>query len=154
MNKKCFITGDTSGIGKVFRDYFYSKGWIVVGFNRHTGIENVIKDSFGCNLFINNAYLDGKQIEYLNKLHQWVDKMIVCGSVAAFNPDPALPEYSQHKKELAARVKELNKSNILMLHLSAKGYNDSEGLIKIVDTWLDHPSFVEVMFDPTGLPNG
>lgn len=154
MNKKCVITGDTRGIGKSFRDFFESKGWTVIGFNSKTGLDGVIDAAAGCDLFINNAYANGKQIEFLNQLYASVDKMIVCGSVAAFYPDPKLPVYSYHKKELANRVKELGRSNILMLHLSAKGYNDVITLLKVIDIWLENPHITEVAFDHNGEPNG
>lgn len=153
MSFKCVITGHTRGIGKIFKDHLESRGWNVVGFNTGTGLDNVVTEAMGCDLFINNAYADGEQIRFLDELHNKVGKMIVCGSVAAFYPDPKLPVYSEHKKELANRVKELLNPNILILHLSAKGYNNKEALMKIVDLWLEFSTFTEVFFDPTGTPN-
>ena len=154
MNKKCVITGDTRGIGKVFKDHFKLKGWAVVGFNRSTGLDHVVQEAVGCDLFINNAYADGRQLDFLNQLYSSVDKMIVCGSVAAFYPDKNLSVYSHHKKLLVERVREIARSNVLMLHLSAKGYNDPNTLLKIIDLWLENPCITEVGFDPTGEPNG
>lgn len=153
MNSKCVIAGDTRGIGKTFKEHLESKGWQVIGFNTSTGLDGLIEAAIDCDLFINNAYADGQQIKFLNELHDKVKKMIVCGSVAAFYPDPKLPVYSEHKRELANRVKELLNPNILMLHLSAKGYNNREALMKIVDLWLEFSTFTEVFFDPTGTPN-
>lgn len=153
MSSKCVITGDSRGIGKTFKDHLESKGWKVIGFNTTTGLDDVIKTAVGCDLFINNAYADGKQIEFLNQLYSSVDKMIVCGSVAAFNPDPKLPIYSYHKKLLSERVKELARPNILMLNLSARGYNNKDALLKVIDLWLEFPVITEVSFDPTGNPN-
>ena len=150
---KICITGNTRGIGLDFYNHFINKGHTVVGFNRTTGLDSVVDIADGCDLFINNAYANGKQVDFLNQLHSKVGKMIVCGSVAAFNPDPTMPEYSQHKKELANRVRDLNLSNILMLHLSAKGYNNPNALLKIIDLWLEYPHITEVMFDRTGKPN-
>ncbi len=153
MSFKCVITGDTRGIGKIFKDHLESKGWEVIGFNSTTGLDNVINTANGCDLFINNAYANGKQIDFLNQLYNSVGKMIVCGSVAAFYPDPKLPVYSLHKKELAERIKDLAMPNILMLHLSAKGYNNKDLLLKILDLWLEYSNITEVCFDPTGNPN-
>lgn len=153
MNSKCVITGHTRGIGRVFADHFESKGWEVVGFNTTTGLDKVIETASGCELFINNAYADGMQINFLNQLHDKVGKMIVCGSVAAFYPDNRMPIYSNHKKILWETYKSLSKPNILMLNLSAKGYNDRECLLKIVDFWLEYPVITEISFDPTGKPN-
>lgn len=154
MDKKCVITGDSRGIGKAFRNFFQEQGWQVIGFNTSTGLDRVVETAVGCDLFINNAYANGRQIEFLNQLYASVDKMIVCGSVAAFYPDPRMPVYSQHKKQLAERIQELALPNILMLHLSAKGYNDTETLLKIIGLWIEHPIITEVAFDPTGEPNG
>ena len=151
---KVCITGHSRGIGLAFFQHFVDKGCEVVGFNRSTGLDSVVTESVGCDLFINNAYADGAQISFLEQLHGQVGKMIVCGSVAAFYPDSALPVYSQHKKQLADRVKELNSSDILMLHLSAKGYNDQKALLKVIDLWLEYPHITEVAFDATGEPNG
>ncbi len=153
MSKKCVITGDTRGIGNVFKNHLKSKGWSVIGFNRFTGLDNVVQEAIGCDLFINNAYADGKQIDFLNQLYASVDKMIICGSVAAFYPDKKMPIYSNHKKLLAERVKELARPNILILHLSAKGYNDPDTLLKVIDLWLENTCITEVGFDPTGEPN-
>ncbi len=153
MSFKCVITGDTRGIGKLFKTHLESKGWEVIGFNSKTGLDDVVKTAVGCDLFINNAYADGRQLEFLNQLYSSVNRMIVCGSIAAFYPDPKLPVYSYHKKQLAERVKDLALPNLLMLHLSAKGYNDSHVLLKILDIWLEHPVITEVSFDPTGNPN-
>ena len=151
---KVVITGHTSGIGLDFARHFSDKGWTVVGFDRTTGFENVVNEVIDSDLFINNSYANGAQINFLNTLHDRVPKMIICGSVAAYYPDPALPEYSEHKKELLDRFRELNNPDILMLNLSAKGYNDVEALLKIIDLWLAHPVINEVSFDPTGEPNG
>lgn len=153
MNSKCVITGDTRGIGKTFKEHLESKGWQVIGFNTSTGLDGLVSAATGCDLFINNAYADGRQIKFLNELHTKVSKMIVCGSVAAFHPDPNMPVYSEHKKELAGRVREISDPSILMLHLSAKGYNNREALMKIIDLWLECSTFTEVFFDPTGSPN-
>jgi hypothetical protein len=62
-------------------------------------------------------------------------------------------KYSQNKKLLLERVRELNDPNILILHLSAKGYNDKDALIKIIDLCLEYPHITEVGFDATGKPN-
>lgn len=150
---KMVITGNTRGIGKKFAEHFLNKGWEVIGFNTLTGLEDVVHKCQDCDLFINNAYAEGRQLEFLNLLYDKVKKIIICGSVAAFNPDPMLPEYSRNKKNLYDRTKQLLNYNILMLHLSAKGYNDPEGLCKLIDIWLEHPCVTEIFFDPSGDPN-
>lgn len=148
------ITGHTRGIGSAFYRHFTQRGWEVSGYNTQTGLDTVISDAVGCSLFINNAYAEGKQILFLDELYGKVDKMIICGSVAANYPDPQLPVYSQHKKKLYERFKNLNSSSMLLLHLSAKGYNSPLALLRLVDTWLEFPCFTEIVFDSTGEPNG
>lgn len=148
------ITGNTRGIGLDFHYHFNIKGWEVIGFNRETGLDEVIERSQNCDLFINNAYADGKQIEFLDRLYDKVDRMIICGSVAAFYPDVKMPVYSQHKAELLEKFRKLDRQRFLMLHLSAKAYNDPQTVLKAVDLWLELPLITEIMFDPTGTPNG
>jgi len=152
---KAIITGHTRGIGSIFAYHLISNGWDVIGFNTTTGLDNVVETAQGCDLFINNAYANGRQLEFLNELYSSVDKMIVCGSMAAFYKDHRLPEYSDHKNKLAATVTELqNKgAKILMLHLSASGYNNPDALLKIMDLWLEYPHITAVSFDATGEPN-
>lgn len=152
MNK-IIVTGNTRGIGLSLYNHFKNLNYNVIGYNRTTGFDTIIDDAKDCDLFVNNAYADGYQNELLDKLHSTVKKMVVCGSVAAFYPDPKLPLYSQHKKDLVDKVRLLNNPNILMLHLSAKAYNKPETLIKIIDLWLENPIITEVFFDPTGKPN-
>jgi len=152
---KAIITGHTRGIGVIFSNHLISKGWEVIGFNTATGLADVVETARGCDLFINNAYANGKQLEFLNELYSSVDKMIVCGSMAAFYKDTCLPEYSDHKNKLATAVTELqNKgAKILMLHLSSSGYNNPDALLKIIDLWLEYPHITAVSFDATGEPN-
>lgn len=153
---KCCITGHTRGIGLAFYDHFKSKGWDVVGINpvNFNTIDSIIEQSKGCDIFINNAYADGRQIDLVEALHDKVGKMIVCGSVAAVHPDPDRAIYSLHKRQLLQLVQKLANPNIFMLHLSAKGYNDTAALLAVIDLWLKHPHITEVGFDPTGEPNG
>ena len=126
--KKCIITGHTQGIGKTLYDYFQSEKWEVIGLSRSNGykipenIDKIIELSKDCDLFINNSYADGHQLELLNCLHEQVANMIVIGSIARFEPfDEILPEYSLNKKKLADRCRLLSiksKINILLLDLS------------------------------------
>lgn len=159
MNKKCVIVGDTRGLGKVFKDYLQAKGWNVIGFNRKTGLDKVVESSLGCDLFINNAYADGQQINFLNQLYRNVKKMIVCGSVAAYNVDKSRPQYSFHKKKLLERTREIQSSkfkdqaDILILNLSGEGYNNENCILEIFELWLKYPLINEISFDPTGIPN-
>lgn len=153
MSFKCVITGTSRGLGRSFYEHFKAKGWEVTGLNSQTSFEQIIQISQGCDLFINNSYADGRQIDFLNQLYSSVGKMIICGSVAAYYPDKKLPVYSYNKKILADRVREIASSDILMLNISAKAYNERNTILKVIDLWLDFPLIKEVSFDPSGAPN-
>jgi hypothetical protein len=150
---KCVITGHTSGLGKSFFDYFSSLGWNVIGYNTETGLTGVLEDAIGCDLFINNAYANGIQIELLNQLYNKVDKMIVCGSIASDIPDTDLPDYSRNKKELEQRVlditnvKNKNHADILLLKLTSSSYKNTKLIIDTVNFWLENPSVISVAYN-------
>jgi NADP-dependent 3-hydroxy acid dehydrogenase YdfG len=153
MNKVC-ITGTTRGIGKTLAEHFKKLKWEVIELNRG---DVIIESALGCDLFINNSYMNGHQIDIFNQLYASVAKMVIMGSIAADYPDPEMPVYSQHKKELKERVLEVTngtgkKSNILLLELTGDSYNDSDLIIRVVDFWLDNPKITSVSFIP-GVPN-
>jgi hypothetical protein len=118
-----------------------------------------VEPAIGCDIYINNAYSNGMQIDLFNELYFRVKKMIVIGSIAADCPDPTMPLYSQHKKELKDRVLtvansvEPNKADILLLQLTGDSYNDSVLIKRTIDFWLDNPKITCVSFIP-GEPNG
>ena len=152
MFKVC-ITGTTRGLGKFLKEYYTKKGYFVMGLNKGDDIASL---AVGCNLFINNAYNGEMQLDLVNKLHTKIKNIIVMGSVAADYPDPNMPEYSQHKKELKHRVLELantTTTNMLLLELTGASYNNPETIAKVIDFWLDNPSITCVSF-VHGEPNG
>lgn len=153
---KCCLTGYTKGIGKTFHDYFLSMGWEVVGFNSKDDFSSIVQQSKNCDLFINNSYANGRQIDFLNQLYNSVGKMIVCGSVASDFPDPALPEYSQHKKILEQRfleVADYAQSQMLLLKLSSDAYNDPKLIIRTIEFWINNPEVKVVTFVAKQEPN-
>jgi NADP-dependent 3-hydroxy acid dehydrogenase YdfG len=151
MIKVC-ITGTTRGLGKSLAEHFNSKGYEVVELNRG---DVIVESAIGCDLFINNAYINGHQIDIFNQLYDKVGKMIVMGSVAADYPDPQMPEYSQHKRELKERVLEVasKNANILLLQLTGESYNDTTLIKNTIDFWLDNPKVTCISF-VHGEPNG
>jgi hypothetical protein len=151
VTMKVCITGTTRGIGKILAEHFKKLKWQVVELNRGDAI---IESSIGCDLFINNSYINGHQIDIFNQLYTKVAKMIVMGSIASDHPDPAMPEYSIHKKELKEQVlriansAELNKADILLLQLTGESYNDSKLITRTIDFWLDYPKITCISFIP------
>lgn len=153
MSKVC-ITGTTRGIGKSIAEHFKKLEWDVVELNRG---DEIIGSAIGCDLFINNAYIDGHQIDIFNELYDKVAKMVVIGSIASDYPDPEMPDYSQHKKELKDRVLEVanssvKKADILLLQLTGESYNDPKTVTRTLDLWLEYPSIISMSFKP-GQPN-
>jgi NAD(P)-dependent dehydrogenase (short-subunit alcohol dehydrogenase family) len=152
---KVCITGTTRGLGKKLSEHFEKKGYTVVGLNRE---DDIVKNAIGCHLFVNNTYGNGMQIDLFNQLFASVEKMIVMGSIAAIYPDPEMPVYSQHKRELKERVLDVATSpgleiaDILLLELTGKSYNDTELVTRTIDFWLENPNITSVSFVP-GEPN-
>jgi hypothetical protein len=153
MSKVC-ITGTTRGLGKSLSDHFKNLGWEVVELNLG---DPIVESAYGCDLFINNAYINGHQVDIFNQLYASVAKMIVMGSIASDYPDPNMPTYSQHKRVLKERVLEVAnssaiKADILLLQLTGESYNDTDLIIRTIEFWLNNPKLISVSFVP-GEPN-
>ena len=149
---KVCITGTTRGIGKTLAEHFKKLEWEVVELNRGDAI---IESAIGCDLFINNAYINGAQIDIFNQLYASVAKMVVMGSIAADYPDPDMPVYSMHKRVLKERVLEVANSStadILLLELTGESYNNSTLIINTIEFWLANPTINCIGFKP-GEPN-
>lgn len=73
--KKAAITGHCSGIGKGIIDEL-SKKYVCTGFDLTTGynivtdIDKILNESMDCEVFVNNAYSGGGQVELLKKWHE------------------------------------------------------------------------------------
>jgi nucleoside-diphosphate-sugar epimerase len=153
---KCCITGHTRGLGKVLNDHLVNQGWTVVGFDSRNTLTQIVEMSSGCDLFINNSYANGIQIELLNCLYNSVNKMIICGSVAADSPDSELPVYSAHKKELETKFLEVAdnaKSQMLLLKLSSDAYNNPNLVLKTIEFWLENPQIKVITYIAREEPN-
>ena len=134
MNKRCVITGHTSGLGLALFEHFKNKGWDVEGYSRSNGydltdVESLLDKIYGADLFINNAYADGAQLEYLNRTFKKVKNMIICGSAAAIFPDTDNAVYTLHKKFLYKRFLALSQhrdteTNMLLLRLTSSSYKN------------------------------
>lgn len=152
---KVCITGTTRGLGKILTEHFIKRGCTVVELNRS---DDKIAPAVGCDLYINNSYADGSQIDIFNSLYNKVNKMVVMGSIASEYPDPSMLEYSYHKKELKDRVLEIanskeNKGDILLLQLTGDSYNDPELILNTIEFWLDNSKITSISFVP-GNKNG
>jgi len=154
---KIFITGHTSGLGKHIYNHFAKQD--ITGFSFSNGqdivadFRDIIEQVRGCDLFVNNAYADGIQLPLLNQLHTVVKKMIVIGSVASDFPDPEMPDYTAHKRELESRVLQLSEYDILLLKISSDAYNNPDIILSAIDYWLTNPSVNVISFKATQEPN-
>jgi len=155
MSKKVAITGHTKGLGKYIAEMFDYSNWNVTGFSRTNGYnietdyETIADTIKGYDLFVNNAYADGYQLDLLELTYGRVENIIVMGSVASDWPDPAMPIYSEHKRQLEHRCRELaneGKSNILLLKLTGRSYTNDYLIKKTINFWLEHKSFCEITY--------
>jgi hypothetical protein len=173
---KCAITGHTRGLGKSLYNHFKEKGWEVIGFSTTNGyflpdaLEKVIEESNGCDLFINNTFAQGHQIDLLHALKYKVKNMVVCGSIARTEPlnEILYGDYVDIKTELAKSCNILSISNdsrlMNILHLDLGflegsvenildptefisdytiGFND---VISAIELWLLHPKIKQIEF--------
>lgn len=157
---KCIITGHTTGVGKTLYDNLCSQGHEVIGVSRSSGydlLENfdeVVKISEGCDLFINNAYVEDCQLRLLNSLYNKVGKMIVMGSIAGDYNDLIKSEYSANKLLLANRCKEISLlPGNTVLHLKISMLEDAVSsdnlisfteVINIVNFWIKNPRMAAI----------
>ena len=141
---KIAITGHTKGIGKAIADLYPN----VIGFSRSNGydiskldtIENIIKQSLDCDVFINNAYYNLHQTVLFEKLlTHWFnngEKTIVnINSKAKYN-SPNGQNYGLHKKELyAASLKAIRnvdrKCRVININ---PGYVKTDRVMHLADT--------------------
>ncbi len=170
---KVAITGHTAGVGKAFYQYFSKKNTEVIGMSRSNGydlntdVDRIIENAKDCDIFINNAYRDDKQLQLLNGLYKHVHRIVVCGSVSRLYPDLILTDYVHDKQALAERCRILSLAsdgvaNILHLDLSFIESTDvnlddpttftSDNFIKFdeivsaVDFWLHNPKIRQMEF--------
>jgi hypothetical protein len=168
---KIVITGHTSGIGKALYNY-YSAEHEVIGFSRSNGynlpdsLSDVIEGSKGCDLFINNCYADGVQVDLFKGLIDHVGKMVIMGSVARLYQDIILKKSAKDKQILfdTVRLYCLDPNAIPCLHLDIshleqepKDYeNDTKikgdmcisykEVISAIDFWFSNPNIKNIEF--------
>jgi len=170
---KVAITGHTAGIGKAFYQYFSKKNAEVIGMSRangydlNTDVDRIIENAKDCDIFINNAYRDDKQLQLLNGLYKHVHRIVVCGSLSRFYPELILTDYVHEKQALAERCRILSLApdgvaNILHLDLSfiestnvdltdpnvftSDNFIKFDEIVSGVDFWLHNPKVRQIEF--------
>lgn len=160
---KCLITGHTSGLGKFLYNQFNLLDWEVIGVSSSNGyrlpekIPDVIKLIESCDLFINNSFASGCQIELLELSKFKVPKIIVCGSISRLFPLNNLisEDYVNIKKELYEKCNLLSSVDKVklaqILHLDLQ-FLEPEGdlsyleIFNVIDFWLKYPTFRNIEF--------
>lgn len=154
---KIYITGHTSGLGKNLYDFFANQQYEVIGFSKSNGydleknFQEIIDQIDTDGIFINNSYANGIQKKFIENLHNKIDKMIVCGSIASKFPDSAMPKYSEDKIQLEdvfyyyAGIK--SKTQYLLLDLTSSSYKDSALIIKTIQFWISNPNVIRIGFN-------
>jgi hypothetical protein len=151
---RCCITGHTNGLGKALYQHFESKGWTMQGFSNSNGFDliadysSIVEMIDGADLFINNAYANNMQNDYMMVLASRVKNQIVCGSVAGDFPDPNMLEYSNNKNLLEKNFLAMSdRYNMLLLKLTSSSYKDTDTVCRMIDFWLENKSVVSVTFN-------
>lgn len=160
---KCLITGHTSGLGKFLYEQFNSLNWEVIGVSSGNGyklpekMDEVIQLIEGCDLFINNSFASGCQVQLLELSKFKVPKIVVCGSISRLFPLNNLisEDYVKIKTELYEKcnlLSSIEKDKIAqILHLDLQ-FLEPEGdlsyleIFNIIDFWLKYPIFRNIEF--------
>ena len=154
MMMRVCIVGHTKGLGQKLYQYFLQQGHDVVGFNSQDSLDNIIEQSMGCDLFINNAYSDDNiQLTLLHTLKDKVKKLIVCGSIVTDCPDPTDPIYTLNKNRLEEGFMNLainkipSRADMLLLKLTSSSFKDFETIKNSIMFWFDNPSVIVLTFN-------
>lgn len=173
---KVVITGHTFGLGEEFYNHFLHQDHEVIGLSRSNGydisknIEDIVKISSGCDLFINNAYSGNGQLKLLMLLKDKVNNIVVCGSSSRNYLDIVNNEYSKNKQNLAevCRLLSLKEGGPNILHLDITFIHNSEvdvdnigsdygvttkEIVNVVDFWLDNPKINQIQFSTKLTPH-
>jgi hypothetical protein len=146
---KFYITGSTRGLGESL-----SKEFDCISFNKpydlSRDIDTIIEQIEPGSVVILNAYANGSQLHYLNKLKDKCS-IIICGSVAAVKPDVSdILGYSLNKLLLEKAATEIalsNKFPILYLRLTNSSYKNHKLVIDTIKFWLANPQFTFAGFN-------
>jgi hypothetical protein len=157
---KIMITGHTSGLGKFLSDQFLNEGHTVVGISRSTGVdlsttvEGAIALAKDCDLVVLNS--NAGQLELLERL-SLQNQIIVMGSIAGQYDQLIQSEYSNKKKKLAERCKNLSLNpTTKILHLTISMLEDAVSTDKgisflsvyqTINSWLANPCYNNIDYE-------
>lgn len=137
---KYYILGSTRGLGKFLKEKFTCDA-----FDRpiclDKDFDKVVSQIEDNSLVIVNAFANGSQFSYVEELKDRC-KIVVCGSIAAVNHDPSMPEYSIIKQNLEDRVLQLSldkRYSILYLRLTSSSYINYQMIYNSIIFWLENP---------------
>ena len=143
---KYYITGSTRGLGKYLADHFNCE-CLDRPVDLNTDINTVVNSIEEGSTVILNAY--ASQLKYVYQLKDKC-KLVICGSIAAVNPDPSMMKYSEQKYELEKTVQQLalhSKHPMLYLQLTSSSYRDYDIVARSIQFWVDTPSITFIGYN-------
>lgn len=173
---KIAVTGHTRGLGKYIYDHYSNLNNEVIGISRTTGydieknIPKILEKISDCNLLINNAYCNGKQLDLLKETNCKIDKIVSMGSLMrkySFQLSGNFKKYSDDKQKLYNEnyIQSLNKKSSKLLHLDLgfveqdeikqKDHNSFKSdnfvsfkeIIDLIDFWIINQNFSNIEFE-------
>jgi|TARA_B110000503_G_scaffold95034_1_gene143087 hypothetical protein len=143
---KYYITGSTRGLGKFLADYFNCE-CLDRPVDLNTDIDLVVSSIKEGSTVILNAH--ASQLKYVYQLKDKC-KLVICGSIAAVNPDSSMIKYSEEKYDLEKTVTQLSlhsKYPMLYLRLTSSSYLDYNTVARSIHFWLDNPSITFIGYN-------
>lgn len=143
---KYYITGSTRGLGKYLADHFNCE-CLDRPVDLNTDINTVVNSIEAGSTVILNAH--ASQLKYVYQLKDKC-KLVICGSIAAVNPDPSMMKYSEQKYELEKTVQQLalhSKHPMLYLQLTSSSYRDYDIVARSIQFWVDTPSITFIGYN-------
>lgn len=143
---KYYITGSTRGLGKYLADHFNCE-CLDRPVDLNTDINTVVNSIEESSTVILNAH--ASQLKYVYQLKDKC-KLVICGSIAAVNPDPSMMKYSEQKYELEKTVQQLalhSKHPMLYLQLTSSSYRDYDIVARSIQFWVDTPSITFIGYN-------
>jgi hypothetical protein len=143
---KYYITGSTRGLGKYLADHFNCE-CLDRPVDLNTDINTVVNSIEEGSTVILNAH--ASQLKYVYQLKDKC-KLVICGSIAAVNPDPSMMKYSEQKYELEKTVQQLalhSKHPMLYLQLTSSSYRDYDIVARSIQFWVDTPSITFIGYN-------
>lgn len=144
-----YITGSTRGLGLYLKHEFNCFGFDRPEYNIEQDINNICSSIEQDSLVILNAYANGTQLDYLERLNKKCS-IVVCGSIASTFHNPDTPKYSKTKESLENEFVKLSRHSthpMLYLKLTSTSYKNYKLIGNTIRFWIDNPNFTFAGFN-------